>query len=76
MADKRLKARAFFSSAIYDYVASIQYVDPTKMAVKEVVTALSGESSAAVAAAMDTWSNVRIPSVEYHLDYNPQDVNL
>ena len=71
----RLLTRAVFSSAIYDYVASIQYVDPTQSAMINVVAVLGGGGSAAVAAAMDTWGNARIPSLEYHPDYNRLDPN-
>jgi hypothetical protein len=34
---------------------------------------LGGERLAAVQAAMDNWSNVRIPSLEYHSDYSAND---
>jgi len=65
--------RALYSSTLYDYVSSTQYVDPTNSVTKGVVTVLGGQGSAAVQAAMDTWSNVRIPSLEYHPEYSSVD---
>jgi hypothetical protein len=65
--------RALYSSTVYDYISTTQYVDPTHNATKEMMIVLGGERSAAVQAAMDNWSNVRIPSLEYHSDYNTND---
>jgi hypothetical protein len=63
--------RALYSSTLYDYVSSIQYVDPNNDTAKGVVTMLGGESSAGIQAATDTWGNVRIPNLEYLSDYDP-----
>ena len=50
-------------------------MDPTNASTQAVIAVLGGESSAAVQAAIDPWGNVRIPSLQYHSDYdvnNPQ----
>jgi len=65
--------RALYSSTLFDHMSSIQYVDPTNNVTKGVVTMLGGQGSAAVQAAMDPWSNVRIPSLEYHPEYKSVD---
>lgn len=67
--------RAIYTTTLYDYVTSVQYVDPTNNVTQAAIAILGGESSAAVRAAIDPWGNVRIPSLQYHSDYdvnNPQ----
>jgi len=69
----RSAIRSLYSSAVYDYISTIQYVDPTDSATKDITIVLGGERSAAVQAAMDTWGNIRIPSIEYHREYQAHD---
>lgn len=72
-ASNGLGARELFLSALYDHGSSIQYVDPTSELTKQVMMSMGGEDTAIAAATRDLWGNVRIPSLEYHRDYNPQD---
>ncbi|KAF2819257.1 hypothetical protein CC86DRAFT_388070 [Ophiobolus disseminans] len=65
--------RALYSSALYDYVSTTQHVDPTSEATQSMYTVLGGEGTTAVQAAMDIWSNVRIPNLEYHSNYSSVD---
>jgi hypothetical protein len=60
-------------STLYNYIANVQYVDPTDKATGAVITLLGGEGSAAFQAAMDPWGNVCIPSLNYDPDYDPKD---
>jgi hypothetical protein len=64
---------ALYSSTLYDYIASLQYVDLTDRRAKDVIDMLGGERTSAIQAAMDNWGNVRIPSLEYHPAYNLDD---
>lgn len=66
-------APGLYSAALYDYVASTQYVDPNDGNRAEVISILGGESSAGIHAAMDNWGNIRIPEIEHMSTYNPQD---
>jgi hypothetical protein len=66
----RTKANAFYASSLYDYVASTQYVNPSSNLTQGVIAVLGGEKSAGVQAATETWGNFRIPSLEYHSDFN------
>lgn len=62
--------RGLYSSTLYDYVSSTQYVDPANSTTKDIVSILGGESSAAIQAATDNWGNVRIPTLEHLTGYN------
>jgi hypothetical protein len=62
--------RALYFTTLYDYTTSTQYVDPTGDAASAIVSLLGGERSAAIAAAMDPWDNVRIPSLRHLPAYN------
>jgi hypothetical protein len=66
-------APGLYSAALYDYVASTQYVDPMNVNRADVISMLGGESSAGIQAAMDAWGNIRIPEIEHMSSYNPQD---
>ncbi|KAF2821583.1 hypothetical protein CC86DRAFT_106527 [Ophiobolus disseminans] len=71
----RSTIRALFSSAMYDPIASTQYVDPTRNATRDIVNMLGGDSSTAIYGAMDSWNNVRIPSLEDHPNYSASDTH-
>ncbi|KAH7086110.1 hypothetical protein BKA63DRAFT_560721 [Paraphoma chrysanthemicola] len=62
--------RSFYTASLYDYASNTQYVDPTNSTTQRIVTLLGGPSSAAIQTASDLWGNVRIPSLEYHLEYD------
>jgi hypothetical protein len=62
--------RALYFTTLYDYTTSTQYVDPTSDVASATVSLLGGERSAAIAAAMDPWDNVRIPSLRHLPAYN------
>jgi hypothetical protein len=64
--------RAVYSSLLFDYTASTQYVDPTNAIRANTISILGGEDSAAVQAAMDIRGNVRIPNLEYLPDYDTE----
>jgi hypothetical protein len=62
--------RAFYSTALYDYVARTQYVDPSNSVTRGIVTMMGGDKTVATQAAMDTWGNVRIPALQYLTEYD------
>ena len=62
--------RAVYSSAIFDPISSTQYVDPSREGTRDIINMLGGDNAAAISAAMDTWNNVRIPSLESLTDYS------
>jgi hypothetical protein len=62
--------RSLYSSMLFDYTASTQYVDPNDTVRDDTVTILGGESSTAIQAATDIRGNVRIPSLEYLPNYD------
>jgi hypothetical protein len=64
---------ALYSSTLYDYVASVQYVDLTDRVAKDVISILGGDRTSAIQAAMDNWGNIRIPSLKYHPGYRLND---
>jgi hypothetical protein len=62
--------RALYSSMLFDYTASTQYVDPTDTVRDDTITILGGEGSAAIQAAMDIRGNVQIPNLKYLPEYD------
>jgi len=59
--------RSLYSAALYDATSNIQYVNNENTTFKTAVMKLGGPQSAGVQSAMDSWGNVRIPTLE-HLD--------
>jgi hypothetical protein len=62
--------RAFYSTALNDYVARTQYVAPSNNVTRGVVTMMGGEKTVAPQAAMDTWGDIRILALQYLPAYN------
>ncbi|KAF2122095.1 hypothetical protein BDV96DRAFT_640160 [Lophiotrema nucula] len=65
--------RALYSSTLYDFASSTQYVNPTNSTAKDIVSVLGGESSAGIQVASDNWGNVRIPNLRYLSNYDSKD---
>jgi hypothetical protein len=67
------KIRASYSTAVYDYVSSTQYVDLMNERTMAVLATLVEGSSAGIQAATDTWGNVRLPGLEDLSGYDASD---
>jgi hypothetical protein len=63
--------RAFYSAALYDIIASTQYVDPTSPEFQDLVVKLGGNQAASIEASMDSWGNLRIPNINYLSNFDP-----
>ena len=67
------QVRAFYSTALCDITASIQYVDKSTRTYQDIATIQGGEGSTGVQAAVDSWGNVHMPNLQAQPDYNPDD---
>ena len=58
------KMRALYTAALYDMLATTQYVDKTSATYGNNVMTFGGESLAGIEAATDVWGNIRIPDLQ------------
>ncbi|KAF2646126.1 hypothetical protein P280DRAFT_475062 [Massarina eburnea CBS 473.64] len=65
--------RALYASTLYNLDSSIQYVDPTLKAARDVISVLGGEVPTGIQTSTDNWGNVRIPNHRYLSNYNSSD---
>ncbi|KAH7116148.1 hypothetical protein B0J11DRAFT_118506 [Dendryphion nanum] len=69
----KVTIRTLYASVLVDYIASLQYVDPTHPETIKVVEALGGNRSAGSQASTDTWGNIRIPNLDYYSENTMKD---
>lgn len=62
--------RALYSAALYDVMSNTQYVDNNNASFKESIMTIGGSQAAGRQAATDSWGNLRIPNMEYLVEYD------